>query len=153
METTLATLKETLLSDDNFPKLILDCKTLIDTKVAQKRGMKGLAIKAGYKAVKKFRPDTIERTLESLLPEFVDKMEPFWGEFHASGDSSMRTWMGPRRTEISTALLGITDGRAKNTKFAALRSAYNKLRPMAQENVEDALPDVADLVQRYADKG
>ena len=144
-------LKETLLSADNFPKVISDCKRLIDSQVSAKRGMTGLAIKGGYKAVKKFRPDVIEKSLESLLPDFVDRMEPFYDEFKASGSTgTMRDFAKSNSSRIANGLLTITDERAKKTDLATLRKVYNKLRPYAQSSVEEALPAVGDLVQKYA---
>lgn len=143
-------LKDVLLSEKNFPRLVQDCKRLIDEQVAAKRGMSGMAIKAGYGAVKAFRPDVIERSLEGLLPDFVDKMEPFHQEYVAGGSKGpMRTFIQQNRTRIANALLGITDERARKTQYAALKSAYSKLRPFAQDNVEESLPAVGDLVEKY----
>lgn len=147
----MATLEQMLLSSENFPKVISDCKTLIDKQVAQRKGLSGMAIKGGYKAVKRFRPDVIETSLESLLPEFVQKLEPFWQEYEEKGGSlTMRQFLQGNSSRVASALLSITDERARKTDLKVLKSAYSKLRPFAQENVEQALPDVGDLVQRYA---
>ena len=147
----MSSLKDALLSPENLPKVIADCKRLIDSQVSAKGGLSGMAIKGGYAAVKKFRPDVIEKSLESLLPDFVDRMEPFFAEHKASGSTApMRSYIQKNAPRIADALLSITDERARKTQLAALRSAYTKLRPFAQSSVEESLPEVGDLVERYA---
>lgn len=146
----MGTLRDQLLSAENFPRLIMDGKRLIDSTVEKKSGLSGLAIKGGYKMVKTFSPDVIEKTLEALMPSFVDKMEPFWARYVEGGKKgTMRQYCQQHAPAIATALLSITDERARKTQHQTLKSAYEKLRPFAQQNVEEALPDVGEVVSRY----
>ena len=39
------------------PAIVADCCTLIDEEVSSKGGLSGLAVKAGYAAVKGVKPD------------------------------------------------------------------------------------------------
>jgi hypothetical protein len=47
-------------------------------------------------------------------------------------------------------LLGITDQRAQRAKNHVVRSAYEKLRPMAKKHTEAAIPRVSRMVAKYA---
>lgn len=63
----------------NDPKkktaIVEDCRTLIDEEVSAKGGLSGLAVKAGYHAVKGIKPGFITEVVDKLLPEFADKLD------------------------------------------------------------------------------
>ena len=63
----MATLADVLLTDENRPRLVRACVTLIDAEVADKRGVSGLAIKAGFKTVKAVKPGIIPDVTDLLL--------------------------------------------------------------------------------------
>lgn len=149
----MPTLREILCSEANFPKVVSDSKRLLDTQVERKSGLSGMAIKAGFAAIKTFRPDIIERALEDLLPSFVDKMQPFYQQWEGEGrKQSLRSFTQKEAPAIASSLLSITDERARKTQHRTLKSAYEKLRPMAQKNVEEGLPEVGEMVERYLPK-
>lgn len=146
----MPTLREILLSEVNFPRVVADSRRLLDGQVDRKSGLSGLAIKGGFAAIKTFRPDIIERALEDLLPSFVDKMEPFYQKWDAEGrKTTLRAYTQREAPAIATSLLSITDERARKTQHKTLKSAYEKLRPMAQKHVEEGLPEVGEMVSRY----
>jgi hypothetical protein len=51
---------------------------------------------------------------------------------------------------MADALLQVTDRKAERADNATIRSAYNKLRPMAKNQVEAAAPRLAALLGRHA---
>ncbi len=85
-----ATLQEILLAPDTQPKVIADCYALIQQEVSDKSGIAGTAIKLAYKTVTTFAPGHIRYMVESLLPDMVDKLQPFWADFTTSGGSGVR---------------------------------------------------------------
>ena len=143
-------LAEALLSQDNRPAVIRDCAQLIDGEVARKTGITGMAIKGGYKIFKKVKPGIVEEAMDSLLDEFVEKLDPIYEEYRTqhAGESLERYLVGngPR---IADTLLEITDGRAKASEHRVIKKAYYKLRPMAEKQIQDALPAVSKLVEKY----
>ena len=105
---TMTTLNETLLNDTDRPSVVSDCVDLIDAEVASKKGIGGLAIKTAFKTVKAIKPGIIPDAVNFLLDDFVEKLEPFYGEFKKSGEadlagtsyvmqtrSPMRSWESP----------------------------------------------------------
>lgn len=139
------TLSRRLLGDPlKRPKLLSDCARMIDEEVASKGGLTGLAIKAAYKVVCAIKPGLIPEMMDSLLDDFVARLEPFFAQ-HLGGGGDPKAFGGAltaRRSEVADALLGITDDRAKRAKNETLKSAYGKLRPQAKKNVEEAIPRV-----------
>lgn len=141
-------LRDALLDPTQRPAVIKDCTTLIDEEVASKGGLSGLAVKAGYGAVKGIKPGFITEVIEKLLPEFADKVEPIWQEGATQGDGAAH--LVSNRSRVADALLSVTDEKAKNAKSSLVRGTYERLRGSAKKNVEEAVPRLAQLVKKYA---
>lgn len=146
----VAALKESLLDESRVDQVVADVQTLIDAEVSDKSGASGLALKGGYAAVKKLGPSIVPNAVEGLLPAFVEKLEPFWEEFSASGEGSFAEFLTARGDTVSNALLGVTDERIEASERGTITKVYSTLRPSAQKNVQEALPRVGELVQKYA---
>lgn len=144
-----ATLQEILLAPDIRPQVIADCQTLIDEEVSEKSGVSGAAVKIAYKTVKAVAPGHIQHMVKSLLPDLVDKLEPYWADFTASGGSEFGDYLAKRGGEVSESLLSVTDARAANSQRAPIKKAYNTVRPSGVKNVEAALPRLGALIQKY----
>jgi hypothetical protein len=145
-----ATLQEILLAPDTQPKVVADCYTLIEQEVSDKSGISGTAVKLAYKTVNTFKPGHIRFMVEKLLPEMVDKLQPFWADFNASGGSELGDYLAKRGDEVSDALLSVTDARAAASGRPTIIKAYGAVRGHAAKHVEAALPHVGDLVLKYA---
>jgi hypothetical protein len=139
-------LQEVLLAPDVRPNVVADGVTLVNEEVADK----GLIIKGAYKTVTAFASGIIHDAVDTLLPEMLVKLQPFWTEFNANGGGSFGDYLVSRADEASEALLSVTDERAKNSERAPIRKAYNAVRPSGVKNVEAALPRLGALVQKYA---
>jgi len=145
-----ATLAEILLAPDTRPKVIADCFMLIEHEVSDKSGVSGTAVKLAYKTVTTFMPGHIRYMVESLLPQMVDKLEPYWADFSTSGGSQFGDYLAKRGEEVSEALLSVTDAEAVASERPVIIKAYRAVRGSAARHVEAALPRVGDLVLKYA---
>jgi hypothetical protein len=145
-----ATLQEILLAPDTQPQVIADCLRLIDDEISEKSGISGAAVKLAYKTVKAFAPGHVQHMVKSLLPDLVDKLEPYWQDFNSSGGSEFGDYLAKRGNEVAEALLSVTDARAARSSRPTIIKAYKSVRGGAVKNVEAALPRVGDLVVKYA---
>ena len=145
-----ATLQEILLAPDTQPKVLADCYMLIEQGVAEKSGVSGTAVKLAYKTVNTFMPGHIRHMVEKLLPEMVGQLEPYWTDFSASGGAEFGDYLAKRGDEVSEALLSVTDAHAAASGRPTVIRAYGTVRGSAVKHVEAALPDVGDLVLKYA---
>lgn len=127
--------------------IVNDCIVLIDEEVSAKGGISGLAVKAGYAAVKGIKPGFIKSTVEHLLPDFAEKLDPIWSE--AEKTSSPSSFMVSNKGRVADALLAVTDERAARSNKGTVKSAYEKLRGSAKKNVEDAVPRLARLLEKH----
>ena len=145
-----ATLQEILLAPDTKPQVVKDCCALIDSEVAGKSGISGTAVKLAYKTVSAFASGYVRHTVESLLPQIVEKLQPFWEDFNASGSSGFGDYLAKRGDEVSEALLSVTDTRAEKSSRATVIKAYRSVRGGASKHIQTALPQVGELVAKYA---
>jgi hypothetical protein len=145
-----ATLQEILLAPDVRPKVLADCQTLIDQEIADKSGASGAAIKLAYKTATSFASGYFRKTLEDMLPQILDRLEPYWADFSASGGSEFGDYLSKRGQEVSEDLLSLTDQIATVSKRPTIIKAYRAIRGSAAKHVEAALPRVGDLAMRYA---
>ena len=145
-----ATLQEILLAPDNQPQVIADCYKLVEQEVASMSGISGTAIKVAYKTVIMFAPGHVRFMVESLLPQMVDNLQPFWADFNTSGGSDFGDYLTKRSEEVSDALLSVTDARAAASDRPTIIKAYSSVRGSAARHVEAALPQVGNLVMKHA---
>lgn len=145
----MPTLTESLTDPSKKTAVVDDCCKLIDEEVADKSGISGLAIKAGYGAVKGIKPGFIRHVVEDLLPEFAKALEPIHGEAVAQGKPAAAHFAA-NTARAADALLGITDEKAKHAKSGVVKGTYERLRPTAKKHVEQAIPRLGKLLEKHA---
>ena len=145
-----ATLQEILLAPGRRPKVIADCNALIEHRMSEMSGISGTAVKLAYKTASTFAPGHIKHMVDTLLPNMANQLQPYWADFNTSGGSEFGDYLAKRGPEVSEALLSVTDARAAASKRPIIYRAYNTVRGGAAKHVQAALPDVGDLVMKYA---
>jgi hypothetical protein len=144
----MATLPD-LLATDKKEQVIEDCCSLIDAEVKDKGGISGLAIKAGYSAVKGIKPGFVRTVVHDLLPEFAQALDPVWQDAKKDG-KPVAPYFSSNSSRVADALLAITDAKAARSKSGVVKGTYDKLRNSAKKNVEAAVPRLGEMVQKYA---
>jgi hypothetical protein len=145
-----ATLQEILLAPERRSQVIADCNALIQAQLADMSGVSGAAVKIAYKTANSFAPGHIQKMIKTLLPNMVNELQPFWADFNDSGGSQFGDYLAKRGPEVSEALLSVTDARAAASRRPVIYRAYNAVRGGAAKHVQAALPNVGDLVMKYA---
>ncbi|MGH3166294.1 MAG: DUF6918 family protein [Trebonia sp.] len=145
-----ATLAQMLLGPNTLPQVVSDCQALVDHEISSKSGVSATAVKMAYKAVTAFAPGYYQNALTAMLPGFVEQLEPYWSDFLYSGGANFGDYLAKRGDEVSESLLVVTDQLAGSSQKAAIVRAYKTVRGGASKNIEAALPNLGDLVQRYA---
>lgn len=144
----MARLADVLTSEEKKASVVRDCLELIEAEVADKSGISGMAVKAGYAAVKGIKPGFLEKVVSDLLPEFADAVDPMYGEAREKGRPVGR-YFADNSGRVADALLAITDGRARRTKSGVIKATYDRLRGSAKKNVEAAVPRLGALVEKH----
>ena len=142
-------LTEALTGETKKSAVVEDCISLIDAEVADKGGLTGLAIKAGYRTVQGIKPGFVRQVVTDLLPEFALALDPIYQEARDKGQS-VRDHFASNTTRVADALLTITDDKAKRSKSGMVKGTYEKLRGSAKKNVEAAVPRLAAMIEKHA---
>jgi len=145
----MSTLADILLVPGNRPKVVADAVRVIDEEVDSKGGLSGLAVKGAYALVKAVKPGFVSEAVDSMLDDFVKRLEPFYAAAQAKNEP-VGPSMNARAGEVSEALLAISDERAARAKNGTLKKAYEKLRPTGKKHVEAAVPRIGRLIGKYA---
>lgn len=142
-------LLEALTDEAKKKDVVKDCCELIEAEVKDKGGISGLAIKAGYGAVKGIKPGFVEHAVEDLLPEFAKALDPIYNDAK-SQNKPVADFFTTNTSRVADALLSITDAKAARAKSGVAKGAYDKLRGSAKKNVEQAVPRLGRLVEKYS---
>jgi hypothetical protein len=145
----MPTLPEILTNDAKKGLVVDDCCALIDAEVKDKGGISGLAIKAGYGAIKGVKPGFVKHVVTDLLPEFARVLDPIYQDATKAG-KPVTDYMSSRSSDVAEALLAITDEKAKHSKNSLVRGTYDKLRGTAKKNVEAAVPRLGKMIESHA---
>ena len=145
----MPSLREQMGTGDKRNAVIADACQVLDAEVADKGGLSGIAIKGAYKIVQGVRPGFIRDAVNNLLDDFLDAVDPVYQEA-ASKKLPAGAYLQQNTTRVAQALLAVTDGRAAKIDSAAVKKTYEKLRPMAQKQVEGAAPRLATLLEKHA---
>ncbi|XZN92675.1 MAG: DUF6918 family protein [Microcoleus sp.] len=144
-------LSDILLNEKNRDNVVDDCVKLIDEQVAAASGLGGLALKAAYSTVKGIRADYCAQVVDQLLPEISIALDPMWTEAVTNG--SPVEYLTQRKSQVADELLQISDARVENSTRAMVKGAYGKLRPSAKNYVENGIPDLAKIIDKYNSAG
>ena len=145
-----ATLHEMLLTPDVQPQVVADVQALVQQELSSKSGISATALKVAYKAVTSFAPGYYQETVDSMIPDMADQLQPFWADFIASGGAEFGDYLSKRPEEVTEAMLTVTDNMATASQRPAIVKAYKAVRGGAGKHIEPALPNLGALVQKYA---
>ncbi|KPK16105.1 MAG: hypothetical protein AMJ62_06860 [Myxococcales bacterium SG8_38] len=142
------TLNDVLNDEAQRASIIEDVCRLVDDEVAKQRGISGVAVKAGYKLVQGVKPGFVRNVVRTLLPEFAVALEPIRARAVSQGQS-VSSYFDTHHTEVAEALLSVTDTRAQKSEHGSVKGAYHKLRGTARKNVENAVPHLGLIIEKY----
>jgi hypothetical protein len=149
----MLSLSERLMRPEVKPHVIEGCCALIEREVGGKRGLGGVAVKAGFAVVTRVKPGFIRDVVTKLLPDFAESLQPFYDQSAAevgeqeAADAFVRR-VTKDRTQAAEALLAVTDRKIGDAR-PGVRRAYEKLRPSARDNVEAALPGLVATIREH----
>lgn len=128
--------------------LVNDCVKLIDEQVSAKGGLSGLALKAAYGAVNGIKPGYVASAIEGLLPPTLTALDPIWSEGVQAGNPVEH--LDKNRSRAADAVLSVTDARIAKSDNGVVKGAYNQFRKSVKSDVEEAIPGLAKIIDKYS---
>jgi hypothetical protein len=145
-----ANLPDILLVAGAQQRIVVDCQALVEQELSEKSGMSAAAVKVAYKVVTTFAPGYYQSTVETMVPDLMNELQPFWADYQAAGGGQFGDYLVKRDGEVAEALLRVTDGMARDSERPAVVKAYNAVRGGATKHIQAALPAMGTLVEKYA---
>lgn len=127
--------------------IVADCTQLLETQVATKKGLSGLALKATYGVVKGIGAKYIPGAIGRLLPDAFAALDPMWHEGLQHGDPV--AYLIQHQARTADTILEVTDARIQNSD-GLVKASYNKLRNSVKSDVESAVPGLATIIGTHA---
>ena len=149
MRSIVATLREIVLTEEKKPEVFADAQGLLDSEVKKKKGVSGLAVRAGYRLVKTFKRGFLKKVISDLMPEFCDALEPLHEKHLKMSKGSFSDYLQSHQEQVAEALLSVTDGKAEQSTNKTIKKTYHKLRGSAERNVKEAIPGLAVLLDKH----
>lgn len=141
------TLVELLAQPTSKEKVVSDCVRVIEEEVAERPGFSGIALRTGYKAFQKMRPNITRSAVIRLMPEMAPVLDRHWIEASAAGDR--HAWFEAQRGRVADDLLEVTDRLAGRTHNSVLLRLYKSLRGSARDHVMAGVPRIEDLLELH----
>lgn len=140
-------LPDLLQNDALRLSLVNACTDLIDTQVAAKGGLGGMALKTTYGLVKSVGPEYIPGAVGRLLPEVLAALDPIWAEGLQTG--SPTAYLMAQSARTADSLLSVTDDRIVKASNGLVKASYQRLRQSVKGDVEAAVPDLAQILANH----
>lgn len=144
----MTSLKDLAADPAKRKTVIEDAMHVLDLEVADKSGISGLAIKAGYKLVQGVKPGFVRDAVDNLLDDFLEALQPVYQEAVDKGVKPSKHLVD-QSDRVADALLGITDRRAEKAERPTLKKMYEKLRPTAKKHVIAAAPRLGEMLDKH----
>ena len=141
----MSTLVEQLGKEPRRPQVISECVELIDHAVKQK----GFVIKSAYAMIKGIKKRFVPEVVDSLLDEWLGKLQPHFDKWSASKASTLTDFLVARSDDVAEDLLSVTDGRAEKTTHTTAKKMYLRMRDGAKKNVIESIPDLAKMLEKH----
>jgi len=138
-------LVELLGRDPVRPLVIAECVDLIDGVVKQK----GFVIKSAYATIKAIKKRFVPEVVESLLDDWLGKLQPHYDKWAASKTSTFTDYVVARSDDVAEDLLSVTDARAEKTTHTTAKRMYLRMRDGAKKNVVESIPDLAKMIEKH----
>lgn len=138
-----------LLTEANRSKVIAEIAELVDTTVANQSGLTGMALKSAVAAGKKADADAVPKGVNRYLPQVVSELQPLFERFQTEGSGSFGAFLSDNENEVVEKILNAADG-ATGEMPSAIQKVYSTLRGKVGKIVAPALPELGNIIERYA---
>lgn len=140
---------QNLLNESTRANVVKDLTALIDTTVANQSGLTGMAIKSAVAAGKKADADAIPKGVNRFLPQIVNELEPLFANYQNDNAATFGAYLSTHENEVVEKILATADGFTNEMPGAA-QKVYSSLRGKAGKIIAPALPELGEIIERYA---
>lgn len=143
--------KLTALLEDNSRRedLIADVVDVVEDHIAQRTGLRGIALRTAVATVQRKLPDAIPRSVARLLPAFTTALEPLHERSRNASGPEFAKVLKRERAKVADAVLAIADARVAASSNGVLKAFYARFRPTVEHEAEALVPALADVLAKH----
>jgi hypothetical protein len=138
-----------LLEDPRRDAVIADVVAAVERHAEQRKGLRGVTLRAGLAWVRGKLPDAIPRTVTRLLPDLVAALEPLHERSLARDGADFARYLKQNPAVVGETMMGIADARVERSTNVALKAFYARFRGTAEHEAEGLVPALADALAKH----
>jgi hypothetical protein len=140
---------DALLEGARRDAVIQDVVAAVERHAEQRKGLRGVTLRAGLAWVRGKLPDAVPRTVTRLLPDLVAALEPLHAQSQARTGADFSRYLKKNPATVGETLMGIADARVERSSNAALKAFYARFRSTAEHEAEGLVPALADALAKH----
>lgn len=145
----MKSLSDILLAPGKKEAAIDDLARLLESTMASRGGLTGMAMKTGLSMLKAAKPDVMQRGAKRMLPEFALQLQPLFERFQQQGGTDFAGFLAKNGNEATRILAAAADQLMSTSQNATAKSLYSKFRGGAEKDIAAMVPEVGKLIQKY----
>ncbi|WJY96460.1 hypothetical protein CFOUR_00030 [Corynebacterium fournieri] len=138
-----------LLDAAKRPQVVQEITSLVDDTVSRQSGLTGMALKSAVAAGKKADADAVSKGVNKFLPQIVEELNPHWSAYQESGEQGFGQFLAGREDDVVKSMLDAGDKQADSMP-GPVKKVYSTLRGKAAKIVGPSLPQLGEIVERFA---
>ncbi len=143
------TLSSILLSAPHSNGLVNELAATLESHLARKTGLSGMAMKLGFNTLKAARPDVSRRAAEVLLPDVARALDPLYAEFLQGGHPDFAAFLTANNHRATALTVTAIDTRMRQINNTAAQSIYRRFSGSAAAELQKLLPACAQVLARH----
>ena len=123
-----------------------ECVQLMESQVSAKKGLSGIAFKTLYAGIKAISSDYAFNAIKGLLLPVSKALDPLWAKGLQQNDPVI--YLKNNISLTANTILSVTDAKIQKASNTIVKGTYNKIRKSLQDEIEQAVPGLADILGR-----
>lgn len=145
----MKSLSDILLAPEKKDAAIADLAQLLESAMANRGGLSGMAMKTGLSMLKAAKPDIMQRGATRMLPEFARSLQPLFDRFQQQGGGDFSAFLVKHSSEAAQIIAQSADQLMATSQNATAKSLFGKFRSGADKDIAAMVPAVGRLIQKY----
>ena len=145
----MPSLSHILLSSPNPEALVKDLAASLETHIASKSGLSGMAMKMGFGALRSTKPNIAARATRNLLPHIATALEPLHAQFSANGRGNFGDFLSQHAEQAAQLVISAVDARIAQNSNTMAQTIYKQFRGSASDELKTLLPALGRVLNQH----
>lgn len=129
--------------------LVNDLARTVETHIASKSGITGMAMKMGFNALRSAKPDIAVRATRTLLPDIAQALDPLHSEFTSGEGKDFGNFLGQHAERAAQLVIGAADRRIGSIENTTAKAVYQRFRSSASDELQKLMPSLGQVLARH----